>query len=129
MLDAVPFHRGAVWMAQLKKLSPKISTVRLRSDADRLYSELSKGIRHELVIPMRAQYDPITVSELLSRSWELVVVRMILMEAMPGYDRVTGRCHFYSRLASAVWLSFVTFNRMGADGCMVGEFDSTSPTT
>lgn len=55
MLDAVPFNRGAVWMATLKKLSPEIFTVRLRSDADRLYSELSKGVHHEFVIPMTAQ--------------------------------------------------------------------------
>ncbi len=72
MIDAVPYHRGKTWMAKLKRINPEGFVTSMRTDADRIYSELSKGVHHEFVIPMTAQYDAITVVDLLSRSWELV---------------------------------------------------------
>jgi hypothetical protein len=72
MTDAVPYSRGDTWMANLKRVSPEGFTVLMRTDADRLYSELSKGVHHEFVIAMTAQYDAATVGDLLGRSWEML---------------------------------------------------------
>lgn len=72
MVDTVPSHRGLDWMAQLKRINPEGFVNRMRTDADRTYSELSKGVHHEFVIPMTSQYDSITVGDLLSRAWEIV---------------------------------------------------------
>ena len=44
----------------------------MRTEADRLFSELSKGIHHEFVIPLVNQYDAATVDDLLSGCWEFV---------------------------------------------------------
>lgn len=71
LLDAVPDGRGATWMAKLKRIDPEGFTVAMRYEADKIYSELSKGVHHEFVTPT-AQYDSVTVRDLLGRSWELV---------------------------------------------------------
>jgi hypothetical protein len=72
MIDAVPYDRGKTWMAKLKKINPDGFVNSMRTTADRIYSELSKGVHHEFVIPLTAQYDAATVGDLLSSSWELV---------------------------------------------------------
>lgn len=72
MIDAVPYGRGQTWMEKLKRINPEGFLTAMRTQADRIYSELSKGIHHEFVIPMTAQYDVVTVGDLLSSSWELV---------------------------------------------------------
>jgi hypothetical protein len=72
LLDEVPMHKGGDWMARLKKYDPESFTVRMRTEADRLFSEFSKGIHHEFVIPLVNQYDRATVRDLLTRSWEFV---------------------------------------------------------
>ncbi len=81
VLDLTPAARGLEWMARLRKIDPEGFTAAMRHQADRLYSELSKGIHHEFVIPLVSQYDPMTVTDLLIRSWELV--------ATPGFTT----CH------------------------------------
>jgi len=72
VLDSVPIHRGSEWMGHLKKIYPEGFTNSLRTEADRLFSELSKGIHHEFVIPLVNQYDATTVGDLLNRCWALV---------------------------------------------------------
>ncbi|MFZ0736758.1 MAG: hypothetical protein WBL70_00640 [Candidatus Acidiferrales bacterium] len=72
MIDNVPYDRGKTWMTSLKKINPEGFLSSMRTNADRIYSELSKGVHHEFVIPITAQYDAATVDELLSSSWELV---------------------------------------------------------
>ena len=72
MLDTVPYGRGESWMEKLKRINPEGFLPRMRTEADRVYSELSKGVHHEFVIPMTAQYDAVTVGDLLSRAWELI---------------------------------------------------------
>lgn len=71
LLDATPTNRGGDWMTRLRKLDPEGFTTAMRSSADRIYSELSKGIHHELVIPPVAQYDAVTVRDLVDGCWEL----------------------------------------------------------
>ena len=72
LVDKIPDHRGAVWMDSLKRIFSNGFASSLRPEADRLYAELSKAIHHEFIIPAVAQYDTSTISDLLSRSWELV---------------------------------------------------------
>jgi hypothetical protein len=77
LMDAVPFHRGGGWMTRLKRIYPEGFVTAMRSDADRVYAELSKGIHQEFVIPAATQYDPTTVTDLLGRSWELAATLAI----------------------------------------------------
>jgi hypothetical protein len=72
LLDSVPSHRGENWITRLKRIDPTGFTTAMRTEADRVYAELSKGIHQEFVIPAVAQYDLVTVGDLLSRCWELV---------------------------------------------------------
>ena len=72
MLDDVDYHRGAAWMTKLKRIDPQGFCTSMRSEGDRLYSELSKGIHHELVIPNVLSFDRVTVVDLLRRTWELI---------------------------------------------------------
>jgi hypothetical protein len=71
-LDSVPMHRGDEWMRRLKNIDPEAFTTRMRTEADRLFSELSKGVHHEFVIPLVNQYDAATVGDLLNRCWEFI---------------------------------------------------------
>lgn len=70
LLDNVPSDRGLNWMTRLRTFEPDEFTARMRADADRLFSELSKGVHHEFVIPLTNQYDKETVADLLARCWE-----------------------------------------------------------
>jgi hypothetical protein len=70
LLDDVPSDRGLDWMVRLRTFEPDGFTARMRADAGRLFSELSKGIHHEFVIPATNQYDKETVGDLLARCWE-----------------------------------------------------------
>lgn len=72
MLDSTREHSGSEWLSSLRKLEPSNFTTRNRTEAARLYSEMSKAVHHEFVIPPEAQFDAITVNDLVSRSWELI---------------------------------------------------------
>jgi len=72
LLDAVPANRGSNWMSKLKRVEPEGFTTYLRTHVDRAYSELSKGIHYEFVVPTVAQFDAATVGNLLGDCWELV---------------------------------------------------------
>jgi Tn3 transposase DDE domain len=72
MLDATQILPGSDWITRLRKVDPAGFTHRNRTEAAKLYSELSKAVHHEFVIPAVAQYDPITVNDLMTRTWELI---------------------------------------------------------
>jgi len=74
LLDQVPSDRGLDWMTRLRQFDPDGFTARMRADAERLFSELSKGIHHEFVIPLTNQYDRGTVLDLLTRCWEFAAI-------------------------------------------------------
>ena len=69
LLDSVSTHRGANWMARLKRIYPESFTPAMRTEADRVYSELSKGIHQEFVIAAVAQFDSVTIGDLLMARW------------------------------------------------------------
>jgi hypothetical protein len=72
MLDATQTDPGGDWMTRLRRIDPSGFTTRNRTEAATLYSELSKAVHHEFVIPLGAQYDHITVNDLVTRTWELI---------------------------------------------------------
>lgn len=77
-------------MEKLKRINPEGFLTSMRTQADRVYSELSKGVHHEFVIPMTAQYDIITVGDLLSRSWELVGALSVTTCYSPAVKSLEG---------------------------------------
>jgi hypothetical protein len=77
MLDATQEHPGSEWMAKLRKIEPAGFTTRNRTEATKLYSELSKAVHHEFVIPQDAQFDALTVNDLINRTWELIAALAI----------------------------------------------------
>jgi hypothetical protein len=86
LLDDVPVDRGLDWMGRLRQYDPDGFTTRMRADADRLFSELSKGVHHEFVIPRTNQYDKETVRDLLVRCWELAATLGITAYYSPIVD-------------------------------------------
>ena len=67
--DAVLFPRGSAWMTVLKKVEPEAFTSFMRAEVSKIYSELSKGIHHEFVIPIQYQFDQSTMESLFDRVW------------------------------------------------------------
>jgi len=86
LLDDVPADRGMDWMTRLRKYDPDAFAARMRADADRLFSELSKGVHHEFVIPLTSQYDKETVRDLLARCWEFAATLGITAGYSPVVD-------------------------------------------
>lgn len=90
MMDDVPFHRGDNWMRKLKRVDPDGFWNYMRAIADKLYSELSKGIHHEFVIPIAVKFDRITVEDLLGRTWELIGALGITTSYSPAVKPLKG---------------------------------------
>ena len=72
MLDNVDFHRGASWISPIRRVLPANFTNFMRTEAAKLYSELSKGIHSEFVIPVQYQFDMATMVDLFDRVWTWV---------------------------------------------------------
>jgi hypothetical protein len=70
LMDNMPSNRGLDWMRSLERIQPAGFVSFTRGEAEILYSELSKGVHHEFVIP--AQFDVVSVGDLLSRTWTLI---------------------------------------------------------
>lgn len=67
MLDSVENISGDEWILELRRKDSKRFCSELLSDFTSVYSELSKGIHHEFVIPMTASFDESTVRELMRK--------------------------------------------------------------
>ena len=72
MLDSTAALPAGEWLTKLRKIDPIGFTSSNRTEAGKLYSELSKAVHHEFVIPAGAQYDRGTVNVLIARTWELI---------------------------------------------------------
>ena len=66
-LDSVQHISGDAWITELRQKDSKRFCSELLSNFTSLYSELSKGIHHEFVIPMTASFDEVTVRELIRK--------------------------------------------------------------
>lgn len=66
LLDAIDTSKRGCWFDQIRQYDSNTLTSRVRGDMANLYSSLSKGIHHELVIPLAASFDRSTVVELIN---------------------------------------------------------------
>lgn len=62
--DTVKSDRGGEWLAALKKQEPSQFVPRAKGDLAKLYSSLSKGVHHELLIPPHTIYTRENVRDL-----------------------------------------------------------------
>lgn len=92
---------GGNWLASMKgQTAPQFATSR-REQISKLYSELSKGVHAEFVIPPGSMYDRMTVSNLVGQAIQLLSEIGLLLNLLP---------HIAYRLPNAH--SFDIFNNM-----------------
>ena len=60
-LDAITDTHSGPWITEIQGIEPDSFVVRTRTDCDRTYSTLSKGIHYEFIIPPGAIYDKTSV--------------------------------------------------------------------
>jgi len=68
MIDETAELEGGEWLAELRQWTADAFLPRLRSEIERAYSSLSKGIHHEFVVPPGVTYDRITVARDINAS-------------------------------------------------------------
>lgn len=83
VIDQTDDALGGAWMTSLRETEPQAFLPRMRSSASRLYSSLSKGVHHEFVVPPAAQYDRVTVANLISQSLQLVSCASLVANQIP----------------------------------------------
>ena len=59
---------GAVWLAELRATNADAFINRKRATLSKLYSELSKGVHHEFVMPPGTLYDKPTIVDMVARA-------------------------------------------------------------
>ena len=67
LLDRSEEISGDEWLGDLRKKDSQRFCSEVRADFSSLYSELSKGIHHEIVIPAAAAFDKATTKELIRK--------------------------------------------------------------
>ena len=72
LLDDNQDERDSEWLKELTTIQPDRVTSYVRTEADSIYSSLSKGIHQEFVIPLTTKYDKYTVKDLLQKTISLV---------------------------------------------------------
>lgn len=72
LLDDNQNEGDSEWLKELQAIQPDQVTPYIRTEADKIYSSLSKGIHQEFVIPLTAKYDKYTVKDLLQKTISLV---------------------------------------------------------
>jgi hypothetical protein len=90
LFDATADGRGAQWMASLRRTAPEDFTTRTRTEASMLYSQMSKGVHQELVIPAIAQFDIATVTDLITRAYELLGALGLTASASPSIRAISS---------------------------------------
>lgn len=74
---------GGTWLAEMKnKNAAEFSTER-RTTIGKLYSESSKGVHSEFVVPPGSLYDKITVSNLITNAVQLMSEVGLLANCLP----------------------------------------------
>lgn len=68
LIDATDEITGDDWIAEIRLKDSERFCNETRSQISSLYSELSKGIHHELVIPVSAAFDIETTKDMIRRS-------------------------------------------------------------
>lgn len=68
LFDLINDENGGYWFEEIRKYDGKSLCARVRREIARIYSSLSKGIHHELVIPLSSTFDLDTTRELIKDS-------------------------------------------------------------
>ncbi|MFM9265445.1 hypothetical protein [Tychonema sp. BBK16] len=68
LLDAIKDVSGDEWIAELRRKDFNRFYNETLNDFSSLYSELSKGVHHELVIPLSSAFDPETIQPLIEKT-------------------------------------------------------------
>jgi hypothetical protein len=76
-------HAGGAWLASIKGKEIGEFAATRRDTATKLYSESSKGVHSEFVIPPGSRYDRLTVTELLAKTMQLLAELGLLMNLLP----------------------------------------------
>ncbi len=66
LLDEINDYSQGNWSATIQRHDARDLIARVRTNFERLYSSLSKGIHHEFVVPTAASLDRTTVKELIN---------------------------------------------------------------
>ncbi len=81
--DETEHENESEWLNELKEITSTGIVTHFRTEADKLYSSLSKGIHHEFVIPQSAIYDNNTIKELLLSTIALVSKMALVSHYIP----------------------------------------------
>ncbi len=71
------------YLTDLRRIDPRGIINSFKTEANRLYSSLSKGIHQEFVVPISINYDPPTVKELLTETINLVTKMALVSHYIP----------------------------------------------
>lgn len=76
------FETGS-WLAQIKNMSINEFATRRREDISKLYSESSKGVHSEFVVPPGSLYDRLTISNLVNKTVQILAELGLLINLLP----------------------------------------------
>ncbi len=83
LLDEIQNETDSEWLEGLKILESRSLPGYLRTEAERLYSSLSKGIHREFLVPLPARYDEVTVTALIRDTISLVSKMGLIINCIP----------------------------------------------
>lgn len=103
VLDSIDSTRTGSWFDQLRQFDSASLCAKIRGSLANLYSSLSKGIHHELVIPMTSSFDRSTVVELINDSvYNVASLGLITHAVKHSYNcaEIITMIECYNRLQS-----------------------------
>ena len=74
---------GGAWLAEIKGMSIQEFSTRRRESIGKLYSESSKGVHSEFVVPPGSLYDKLTISNLVSSIIQILSELGLLINLLP----------------------------------------------
>jgi hypothetical protein len=94
VLDALTESHVGDWFSQLRLTTPEAFGPRMRSEATRAYSALSKGLHHEFVVPTASLYDRSTVLTLVGDALRIAATLAFISHGI-------SECHCSLRISEA----------------------------
>lgn len=82
-IDALNASHQGVWFDELRNIQPESFLMRTRSECDRAYSALSKGVHQEFVVPQTAIYDKPAVLVFIKDALRLAARASLISNAIP----------------------------------------------
>lgn len=78
-----PIFKGGVWLAAIKGKTIQEFAKTRRESIAKLYSESSKGVHSEFVVPPGSMYDKMTVANLISKVTQIICEMGLLINVLP----------------------------------------------